>query len=82
MQVCLINQFLNYIYRILDKLPPLPALPDTPPKTYVDPLIYVDVLDAVQEFTNEINPVLVSLQHLIGAGIYICFIKLIILGIY
>ena len=82
MQVCLMNPILNDTYCILDTLPPLPALPDTPPKTYVDPLIYVDVLDAVQEFTNEIDPVSLSLEHLIGAGIQICFIKLIILGIY
>ena len=53
---------------ILDTLPPLPPLPDTPLKTYVDPLIYVDVLDAVQEFTNEIDPESLSLEHLIGAG--------------
>lgn len=59
------NQFLF----ILVTLPPLPALPDTPQKTYVDPLIYVDVVDAVKEFVNEIDPASLSLESLIGAGI-------------
>lgn len=52
----------------LPSLPPLPAVPDTPQKTYVDPLIYVDVVDAVKEFANEIDPESLSLHDLIGAG--------------
>ena len=63
----------HYFSCILVSLPPLPAVPDTPPKTYVDPLIYVDVLDAFQEFTNEIDPKSLSLKHLIGAGINFTF---------
>ena len=61
----------NNICHILDTLRPLPAIPDTPPKTYVDPLIYVDVLDAVKEFANEIEPESLSLELLIGSGIFI-----------
>ena len=65
------------IYCILDTIKPLPPLPNVPQKTYVNPLIYVDVVDAVQEFTNEIDPALLTLENLIGAGInllfYFCF---------
>ena len=53
---------------ILVTLPPLPAVPDTPQKTYVDPLIYVDVVDAVKEFANEIDSASLSLENLIGSG--------------
>lgn len=61
----------NYICCILDTLRPLPAIPDAPPRMYIHPLIYIDVLDAVGEFTNEIDPESLSLEHLIGAGIFI-----------
>ena len=55
---------------ILDTLPPLPSLPlNVPEKTYIDPLIYVDVVDAIQEFTNEIDPASLYLENLIGAGV-------------
>ena len=67
------DPFLHDIYCILDTLPPLPALPDVPQKTYVDPLIYVDVLDAAKEFTKEIDSASLTLEHLIGAGINLLF---------
>ena len=63
----------SFILVPLPPLPPLPAIPDTPQKTYVDPLIYVDVVDAVKEFANEIDPDALSLHDLIGAGMNLLF---------
>ena len=63
-------KIVNDICCILDTLRPLPAIPNTPPRTYVHPLIYIDVLDAVREFANEIDPESLSLEHLVGAGIF------------
>ena len=50
-------------------------VPDTARETYIDPMIYVDVVDAVKAFANEIDPASLSLEHLIGTGIksYILF---------
>lgn len=62
----------NFVCCILDTLPPLPPLPpDVPEKTYINPLIYVDVVEALQEFTNEIDPASLYLENLIGAGVKI-----------
>lgn len=62
-------------------LPPLPPLPDTPPKTYIDPLIYVDIVDAVQEFANEIDPQSLMLESLIGEGETSIHVKLYVIVI-
>ena len=52
---------------LLSPLPPLPL--HVREKTYIDPLNYVDVVDALQEFTNEIDPASLCLENLIGGGI-------------
>ena len=46
----------------------LVALPDIGQKMYIDPMNYVDAENAVSEFTNEIDPALLSLERVIGGG--------------